>query len=48
MPLIPVQTLPGVEKKYNTQFKIVFDAIRQLMASETKPKHLIGFQAGKD
>jgi flagellar capping protein FliD len=40
--------LDELEKKYDTQFKIVFDAIRQLMAPETKPKHRIGFQAGKD
>jgi hypothetical protein len=36
--------LDDLEKKYDMQFKIVFDAIRQLMAPETKPKHRIGFQ----
>ncbi|MCK4830362.1 ORF6N domain-containing protein [bacterium] len=40
--------LDELEKKYDTQFKIVFDAIRQLMAPETKPKHRIGFQVGKE
>ncbi len=40
--------LDELEKKYDRQFKIVFDAIRQLMAPEIKPKHRIGFQAGKD
>jgi hypothetical protein len=35
--------LDALEKKYDAQFKVVFDAIRQLMApSETKPKK-IGF-----
>ena len=40
--------LDELEKKYDKQFAIVFDAIRQLMAPEPKPKHRIGFQAGKD
>jgi len=34
-----------LEKKYDKQFAIVFDAIRQLMAPDTKPKHRIGFQS---
>jgi hypothetical protein len=38
--------LNGLEKKYDTQFKIVFDAIRQLMAPpDPKPKRTIGFHA---
>lgn len=37
-----------LEKKYDTQFKIVFDAIRQLMAPpEPKPKK-IGFLHGEE
>ncbi len=40
--------LVKLENKYDTQLKIVFDAIRQLMAPDTKPKNRIGFQAGKD
>ena len=40
--------LDEIEKKYDSQFKIVFDAIRQLMAPETKQKHRIGFQVGED
>ncbi len=40
--------LDELEKKYDTEFKIVFDAIRQLMAPDTKPKHRIGFQTGED
>jgi len=36
-----------VEKEYNPQFRIVFDALRGLLAlpgSEPKPKDPIGFQ----
>lgn len=32
-----------IEKKYDHQFKVVFDAIRQLMEPPQKPKRLIGF-----
>ena len=32
-----------MEKKYNTQFKIVFEAIRELMVVSEKPKKRIGF-----
>jgi len=35
--------LNELEKKYDTQFRVVFDAIRQLMVEETKPKPRIGF-----
>ena len=34
--------LADLEKKYDAQFKVVFDAIRQLMSPETKRKE-IGF-----
>ena len=34
-----------LEKKYDGQFQIVFEAIRQLMAIEEKPKSKIGFLA---
>ena len=34
-----------IEKKYDHQFKIVFDAIRQLLMPPEKPKRLIGFHA---
>jgi hypothetical protein len=38
------QKLEALEKKYDRQFKIVFDAIRQLMAPEEPPKQQrIGF-----
>jgi len=37
--------LEELEKKYDTQFRAVFDAIRQLMAPPEKPQRPIGFQA---
>jgi hypothetical protein len=37
----------ALEKKYDLQFKAVFDAIRQLMAPPIKPKRRIGFHSGK-
>jgi hypothetical protein len=37
--------LAALEKKYDLQFKAVFDAIRQLMVPVTKPKKQIGFMA---
>ena len=36
--------LEELEKKYDSQFKVVFDAIRQLMAPPEKPPKKIGFQ----
>ena len=33
----------ALEKKYDAQFRIVFDAIRDLMAPPPKPKRPIGF-----
>ncbi|MDD5084835.1 MAG: ORF6N domain-containing protein [Candidatus Omnitrophica bacterium] len=35
--------LEELEKKYDHQFKIVFDTIRQLMTPSEKPKRRIGF-----
>jgi len=35
--------LNELEKKYDAQFKIVFDAIRQLMATPETKKRPIGF-----
>jgi uncharacterized protein YjcR len=41
--------LEALESKYDAQFKVVFDAIRQLMApAETKKKGKIGFGREKD
>jgi hypothetical protein len=39
--------LASLEKKYDLQFKAVFDAIRQLMAPPVKPKRRIGFHLDK-
>ena len=36
--------LDALEKKYDTQFKVVFDAIRQLMIPPEKNKRKIGFR----
>jgi hypothetical protein len=38
--------IADLERKYDTQFKVVFDAIRQLMAPPVKPRRKIGF--GRD
>jgi hypothetical protein len=35
--------ITDMEKKYDSQFKVVFEAIRQLMAPSAKPKRKIGF-----
>jgi len=41
--------LEQLEKKYDAQFKVVFDAIRQLMTPPPEPpKRKIGFLADKD
>lgn len=40
--------LAGLEKKYDSQFKVVFDAIRQLMAPPVKGEKKIGFRVGKE
>lgn len=36
--------LAKLEKKYDTQFKVVFDAIRQLMAPAQRKPPRIGFR----
>lgn len=36
--------LAVLEKKYDEQFKVVFDAIRALMTSPEKSRKQIGFQ----
>ena len=38
-----VRRLDALEKKYDVQFRVVFDAIRQLMASPEPKKRKIGF-----
>ena len=35
--------LAALEKKYDDQFKVVFDAIRELMTPPEKPRRKIGF-----
>jgi len=35
--------LAALEEKYDSQFKVVFDAIRELMAPPAKPERRIGF-----
>jgi hypothetical protein len=35
--------LDALEEKYDGQFRVVFDAFRQLMAVDAKPKRRIGF-----
>ena len=36
--------IENLEKKYNENFKVVFEAIRQLIKQDTKPKRQIGFR----
>jgi hypothetical protein len=36
--------LEELEKKYDAQFRIVFDAIRELMSEPVRPRKQIGFQ----
>jgi hypothetical protein len=38
------ERLELLEQKYDSQFRTVFDAIRQLMSSEEKEKDMIGFK----
>ena len=40
--------LNEMEKKYDERFKVVFDAIRQLMAPPQKPGRKIGFRREGD
>lgn len=36
--------IEDMENKYDVQFRVVFDAIRELMAPPTKPRKKIGFE----
>jgi hypothetical protein len=40
--------LDELEKKYDGQFNVIFDAIRQLMAPPVKGEKQIGFRVGKE
>jgi len=33
-----------MEKKYDLQFKVVFDAIKRLIDTDSRPKRKIGFE----
>jgi hypothetical protein len=37
-----------MEKKYDSQFKVVFDALRQLMTPPDPPRRRIGFKADEE
>ncbi len=37
-----------MEKKYDAQFRVVFDAIKKLITDELKPKQKIGFDRKKE
>jgi hypothetical protein len=39
--------LDALEKRYDAQFKVVFDAIRELMSPPAHRGRVIGFQAGR-
>ncbi len=39
--------IESMEKKYDSQFKIVFDAIRELITEDLKPERKIGFERKK-
>lgn len=39
--------LNELERKYDSQFKVVFDALRQLITPPEKPKRPIGFRVGE-
>jgi len=38
------QKIESMERKYDRQFRVVFDAIKQLIDTESKPKKKIGFE----
>ena len=42
------RAVTSMEKKYDQQFKIVFDAIRQLLTPPEKSKRRIGFHVYSD
>ena len=39
--------LDALERRYDSQSRVVFDAIRELMQPEAKPKTTIGFRASR-
>jgi len=42
-----MEKILATEKKYDENFQIVFEAVRQLMQEEEKPKPQIGFKTDK-
>ena len=40
--------LDAIEKRYDSQFKVVFDALRQFMTPPDPPRRRIGFKAGEE
>jgi len=40
-----LRKIEEMEKKYDYQFKVVFEAIRSIIKEEEKPKHRIGFHS---
>lgn len=40
--------LEELEKKYDAQFKVVFDAIHALLEPPKKPKRRIGFETSEE
>jgi hypothetical protein len=36
--------IEAMEKKYDLQFKVVFDAIKRLIDTDSRPKRKIGFE----
>jgi DNA repair protein RadC len=39
------QKIEEMEKKYDEQFRVVFDVIKRLLVEEEKPKRQIGFKS---
>ena len=41
------EKIEKMEKKYDKQFKVVFDALRELLTPDEKPAKKIGFHAAR-
>ncbi|GAH29757.1 unnamed protein product, partial [marine sediment metagenome] len=42
------QKIESMERKYDKQFRVIFDAIRKLLTPSEKPKRRIGFHSYND
>jgi endo-alpha-1,4-polygalactosaminidase (GH114 family) len=40
--------IEAMERKYDRQFRVVFEAIKQLIDTEDKPKRRIGFEVKEE